>query len=101
MIFYDLIILFAISIFFIGFINLISYKKNLILILLSLEVMLLGINVSFLTSSLIFDDIEGYIFTMFILVVAGSEISIGLALTILFYRAKSVIYTDSINFLKS
>ena len=101
LVFSDIILLVSLSIFFIGFFSLISYRKNLILVLFSLEIILLGINLSFLSSSLFINDIEGYLFTMFILVVAGSEISIGLALIILFYRVKSVIYTDVINFLKS
>ena len=100
--FYEFLVLFIpLSLFFIGLVSLVSYKKNLILLLIGLEVILLGINICFLISSLLIDDIEGYISTMFILVVAGSEISIGLALTILFYRLVGVVYIESLFFLKS
>ena len=86
---------------FLGLLGLLVYKKNLILILISLEVLFLGININFILSALFLDDIIGYIFNLFILSVAGSEISIGLALTIVLYRIRGNIFSDNLNILKS
>ena len=67
---------------------------------MSLEVLFLSIQMNFLIFSSFLDDLLGYIFSIFILVIAGSEVSIGLALVILLYRLQKVIYIDTLSFLK-
>lgn len=96
-----LLLFLPLSVFIIGIVGLIVFRKNLILLLISLEMLLLSVNLNFLLTSLFIDDIEGYILNLFILGVAGSEISIGLALIILLYRIRSLIFIDSITYLKS
>ena len=72
--------------FFIGVSGIIFNKKNAILILISVELMLLAINFVFLTSSIYLDDRIGQIFALLILTVAAAESSIGLGLLVVYYR---------------
>lgn len=95
-----LIVILPISIFFIGIFSLITYKKNLILTLISLEIVFLASNLNFLLVSFFIDDIIGYMFSLFILTVTGCEVAVGLALIILFYRIKNNIYIDLLKYLK-
>ena len=91
---------FSFLIFITGVSGLILWRKNLIIVLISLEIIFLAIQMNFLLFSVFLDDILGYIFSIFILVIAGSEVSIGLALIILLYRLQKVIYTDTLSLLK-
>lgn len=88
-------------VFFIGIFGLIFFKKNLIYILIILEIIFLASSLNFILASVFFDDIIGYIAVLFIFAIAASEVSIGLALIILFYRIKNVIFIDSVYFLKT
>ncbi len=79
---------------FFGFSGVLAYNKNLIFLLISLEVILLGINIIIIPASVFFDDLIGYLFSLFTLSVAGSEASVGLALAILTYRLNKTIKTS-------
>lgn len=85
---------------FIGLAGIFTFKKNLILILVSLEIMFLSSHMNFLLFSLILDNIVGYIFSIFIIVVGGSEVSVGLALVILLYRIRKNIFLKSFSLYK-
>jgi NADH:ubiquinone oxidoreductase subunit K len=87
-------------VFVIGLFGLFSVRKNLILILMSIELMLLSINLNFIMFSFIFDDIIGEIFSLLILTVAAAEAAIGLAILIIYYRLRGVISLDYISSLK-
>ena len=89
-----------IIIFLIGMAGIILNRKNVILIIICVELILLAINFTFLISSFYLDDLIGQLFTIFILVVAAGESSIGLAILIVFYRLKGTITINSINTLK-
>ena len=93
------IIIPAIS-FFIGVSGIIFNKKNAILILISVELMLLAINFVFLTSSIYLDDRIGQIFALLILTVAAAESSIGLGLLVVYYRMQGSVSIDSINLMR-
>jgi len=93
------IIISAIS-FFIGVSGIIFNKKNAILILISVELMLLAINFIFLTSSIYLDDRIGQIFALLILTVAAAESSIGLGLLVVYYRMQGSVSIDSINLMR-
>ena len=67
---------------------------------MSIELMLLSINLCFIVSSIYLDDRIGQLFTLFILTVAATESAIGLAILILYYRLKGTISVNFINFLK-
>jgi len=89
------IILFTIGIFGIFF-----NRKNILLIIISIELILLSVNCSFLITSSYLDDILGQIFAIFILTVAAAETSIGLAILILFWRLNGSIAIEFIKTLK-
>ena len=68
---------------------------------MSLELMLLGINMSFITSSIYLDDLIGQIFPLFIITIAAAESAIGLAILITFYRIRGTISADFLSLLKN
>jgi NADH-quinone oxidoreductase subunit K len=84
----------------IGFTGMFINKKNIISLLMSLEIILLGINTNFVAFSNYWSDVNGQIFVFFILTVAAAEAAIGLALLVLLYRAKNTINVDDLNELK-
>ena len=77
-----------IFVFFLGCLGILNNRKNLLYILISLELILLCLNLNFSYFSFYLDDIFGQIFSLFILTVAASESAVGLAITILFFRTK-------------
>ena len=86
--------------YFIGAIGLLLNRKNILLILMSLEIMLLAINLNFIIFSIYLDDLLGQIFVLYILTVAATESSIGLAILVVFYRIKKTILIEDIITLK-
>jgi NADH-quinone oxidoreductase subunit K len=66
--------------FFIGILGLVLNRKNILITLMALELILLGVNLNFVVFSVYLDDIVGQIFVLFILTIAATESSIGLAL---------------------
>jgi len=92
---------FPIIIFLIGLIGIFLNRKNILLIIICVELVLLSLNFSFLLASFYLDDVLGQIFAIFILTVASAETSIGLAILITFYRIRGSIAVDSVNFLKN
>ena len=88
-------ILFAISVVGI-FIN----RKNLIVLLMAIELMLLAVNMNFVAFSYFLGDMNGQVFVFFILTVAAAESAIGLAILVLLFRNKSSISVDTLNSLK-
>ena len=82
----NLIFITIISLFFIGLLGIILINKNVLLTLMAIELMFLAINLNFVIISFTIDDIFGYIFTLFILILSAAEAAIGLAIIINFYR---------------
>lgn len=91
---------FVLLLFLIGIIGIFAIRKNMLVVLMSIEVMLLCGTFLFSFFSVYLDDVVGQIFSLFILTVAAAESSIGLALIVIHYRHKSLISIDSISFLK-
>ena len=75
-------------------------RRNIIIILLSIELMLNATNINFVAFSQYFHDIEGQVFVFFALTVAAAEVAVGLAIIIALYRAKSTINIDELQLLK-
>ena len=90
----------AAIIFVIGIIGIFLNRKNVIIILMSIELILLAVNINLVSFSIYMQDIVGQIFTMFVLTVAAAEAAIGLAIIVLFYRNKNSILVEDINSLK-
>ncbi len=88
-------ILFTIGVFGI-FLN----RKNVIVILMSVELMLLAVNINFVAFSAFLGDLMGQIFVMLILTVAAAEAAIGLAIVVVYYRNRGSIAVDDINLMK-
>ena len=88
-------ILFALSV-----VGIFLNRKNIIVLLMAIELMLLAINTNFVAFSHYLGDRHGQVFVFFILTVAAAEAAIGLAILMLLFRAKSSINVDDLNSLK-
>lgn len=99
MILYNTLILFGI-----GMCGIFLNRKNLIISLMSIELMLLAINCNLILLSVYLDDIMGQVFALFVLTVAAAESAIGLAILVVYYRVKggtnTSIYVDEIHLMK-
>ena len=88
-------ILFTIGVFGI-FVN----RKNIIVILMSIELILLAVNINFIAFSSFLGDLVGQVFALFVLTVAAAESAIGLAILVVFYRNRRTIAVEDVNLLK-
>ena len=88
-------ILFTIGVFGI-FVN----RKNVIIIMMSIELILLAVNINFVAFSHFLADLNGQIFAMFVLTVAAAEAAIGLAIVVVFFRNRGTIEVSEINRMK-
>lgn len=86
----------SIVLFHIGMLGLILNRGNILKTIMSLEILLLSVNLSFITFSLYLDDVVGYIFVFFILVLSATESSVGLAILSVFYEQRDDIALDPI-----
>jgi NADH-quinone oxidoreductase subunit K len=75
-------------------------RKNLIVLLMAIELMLLAVNMNFVAFSHFLQDMHGQVFVFFILTVAAAESAIGLAILVLLFRNKSSIHVDELHELK-
>lgn len=87
----------AAVIFSIGVSGIFLNRKNIISILMSIELMLLSININFVTFSVYLNEISGQIFSLFILTVAAAEVSIGLAIVVVYFRNAKSIMIENVN----
>ena len=87
-------------IFTIGVLGIFLNKKNVIIILMSIELLLLSVNINFIAFSSYLNDISGQVFAMFTLTVAASEAAIGLAILVVFFHNKTSIAVEDINQMK-
>lgn len=87
-------------IFTIGVFGIFLNRKNVIIILMSIELMLLSVNINFVAFSVYLGDMAGQVFAMFILTVAAAEAAIGLAILVAFFRSKGSIAVEDISALK-
>ena len=87
-------------IFFLGVIGIFLNRKNVIVILMSIELILLAVNINLVSFSIYLQDIVGQVFTMLILTVAAAEAAIGLAIIVAYYRNKGSIRVEEINQMK-
>ena len=87
-------------IFFLGVIGIFLNRKNVIVILMSIELILLAVNINLVSFSIFLNDLNGQIFTLFILTVAAAEAAIGLAIIVAYYRNTGTINVEDIKNLK-
>ena len=90
----------AAIIFTIGIIGIFLNRKNIIIILMSIELILLAVNINLVSFSIYLQNLVGQVFTMFILTVAAAEAAVGLAIIVIYYKNKGSINVDQISSLK-
>ena len=93
-------LLVAMILFLIGLSGIFLNRKNIIILLMSIELMLLSINFNFIIFSVFLDDILGQLFALLILTVAAAESAIGLAILVIYYRVRGTIAIEFIDLMK-
>nr|WP_310523178.1 NADH-quinone oxidoreductase subunit NuoK [Polymorphobacter sp.] len=88
------------ALFVIGVLGIFLNRKNVIVILMSIELLLLAVNINFVAFSAYLHDIHGQIFAMFVLTVAAGEAAIGLAILVLYFRNRGTIAVDDVDMMK-
>jgi NADH-quinone oxidoreductase subunit K len=86
--------------FVIGIFGLFLNRKNIIIMLMSIELMLLAVNINFVAFSYYLGDLVGQVFTLFVLTVAAAEAAIGLAILVCFFRNRGTIAVEDVNVMK-
>ena len=90
----------AAIIFTVGIIGIFLNRKNVIIILMSIELILLAVNINLVSFSIYLQNLVGQVFTMFILTVAAAEAAVGLAIIVIYYKNKGSINVEQIDSLK-
>ena len=86
--------------FTLGIFGIFLNRKNVIIILMSIELILLAVNINLVSFSSFLGDIVGQVFALFVLTVAAAEAAIGLAILVVFYRNRGSIAVEDINLMK-
>jgi len=86
--------------FVIGICGIFLNRKNVITLLMSIELILLAVNINFVAFSVALGDLSGQVFAMLVLTVAAAEAAIGLAILVVFYRNRQSIAVEDINLMK-
>lgn len=90
----------AAILFTIGVLGIFLNRKNVIIILMSIELILLSVNINFVAFSAHLNDLAGQVFALLILTVAAAEAAIGLAILVIFFRNRGSIAVDDVNVMK-
>jgi len=90
----------AAMLFTIGVIGIFLNRKNIIIILMSVELILLAVNINFVAFSTYLGDLAGQVFALFILTVAAAEAAIGLAILVVYFRNRGTIAVEDVNMMK-
>ena len=90
----------AAILFTIGIFGIFLNRKNVIIILMSIELMLLAVNINFIAFSVFLNDMAGQVFAMLVLTVAAAEAAIGLAILVVYFRNRGSIAVEDVNVMK-
>jgi len=90
----------AAVLFTIGVFGIFLNRKNVIVILMSIELLLLAVNVNFVAFSAYLGDLAGQVFALFVLTVAAAEAAIGLAIVVVYFRNRGSIEVEDINLMR-
>jgi NADH-quinone oxidoreductase subunit K len=90
----------AAILFTLGIFGIFLNRKNVIIILMSVELILLAVNLNFVAFSAFLGDLVGQVFAMFVLTVAAAEAAIGLAIIVVYFRNRGTIAVEDINLMK-
>nr|ATZ81788.1 NADH-ubiquinone oxidoreductase chain 4L [Picochlorum sp. 'soloecismus'] len=88
------------GLFLLGIWGIFMNRKNILVMLMSIELMLLAVNMNFLVFSVYLDDVVGQVFALYVLTVAAAESAIGLALLVMYYRIRGSIQVEYINLIR-
>ena len=86
--------------FTIGVLGIFLNRRNVILMLMAIELILLAVNINLVAFSAFMGDMVGQVFAMFVLTVAAGEAAIGLAILVIYFRARGTIAVDDVNQMK-
>jgi NADH-quinone oxidoreductase subunit K len=86
--------------FTVGVLGIFLNRKNIIVILMSVELILLAVNINFVAFSAYLGDLVGQVFALFILTVAAAEAAIGLAILVVYFRNRGTIAVEDVNLMK-
>ena len=87
----------AAILFVLGVLGIFINRKNIIIILMSIELILLAVNINLVAFSVYLGDLSGQVFAMFVLTVAAGEAAIGLAILVIYFRGRGTIAVDDAN----
>jgi NADH-quinone oxidoreductase subunit K len=90
----------AAILFTIGVLGIFLNRKNIIIILMSVELILLAVNINFVAFSSYLGDLVGQVFALFVLTVAAAEAAIGLAILVVYFRNRGTIAVEDVNLMK-
>ena len=90
----------AAALFTIGVFGIFLNRKNIIIILMWIELILLSVNINFVAFSAYLNDLVGQVFALFVLTVAAAEAEIGLAILVVYFRNRRTIAVDDVNLMK-
>ena len=90
----------AAILFTLGVLGIFINRKNVIVILMSVELILLAVNINLVAFSTHLNDITGQVFALFVLTVAAGEAAIGLAILVIYFRGRGTIAVDDVNRMK-
>jgi len=90
----------AAVLFTIGIVGIFLNRKNIIIILMSVELILLSVNLNFVAFSAYLGDLVGQVFALFVLTVAAAEAAIGLAILVVYFRNRGTIAVEDVNVMK-
>jgi NADH-quinone oxidoreductase subunit K len=90
----------AAILFALGVLGLVANRKNLIVMLMAIELILLAVNLNLVAFSAYLQDMVGQVFAMFVLTVAAGEAAIGLAILVIYFRGRGTIAVDDVNRMK-
>ena len=90
----------AAILFTLGVLGIILNRKNIIIILMSVELILLAVNLNFVAFSSQLGDLAGQVFALFVLTVAAAEAAIGLAILVVYFRNRGTIAVEDVNLMK-
>lgn len=86
--------------FAIGILGIFLNRRNIIVILMAIELILLAVNINFVAFSAFHNDLQGQVFTLFVLTVAAAEAAIGLAILVIYFRNRGTVAADAANTMK-
>ena len=90
----------AAALFTIGVFGIFVNRKNIIVILMSIELILLAVNINFVAFSVFLGDLVGQLFALFVLTVAAAEAAVGLAILVVYFRNRGTIAVEDLNLMK-